>query len=85
MATDSSDNSEFLMFVYGTLKRGHGNHHLLADEPCLGEAELPNVVLHDLGPFPMVVPGMGLVRGELYAQDVAALFRVDRLEGYAPL
>ncbi len=73
------------MFVYGTLKRGHGNHHWLAGAPFLGEAVLPDVVLHDLGPFPMAVPGEGQVRGEVYAVDAAGLARLDRLEGYPRL
>ena len=38
-----------LVFVYCTLKRGHGNHHWLIDAPFLGESVLPDVVLHDLG------------------------------------
>ncbi len=74
-----------LVFVYGTLKRGHGNHHWLAEAPFQGEAVLPDVVLHDLGPFPMAVPGEGLVRGEVYAVDAAGLARLDRLEGYPRL
>ncbi len=74
-----------LVFVYGTLMRGHGNHHWLIDAPFQGEAALPDVVLHDLGPFPMAVPGEGLVRGEVYAVDAAGLARLDRLEGYPRL
>jgi gamma-glutamylcyclotransferase (GGCT)/AIG2-like uncharacterized protein YtfP len=74
-----------LVFVYGTLKRGHGNHHWLAGAPFLGQALLPDVVLHDLGPFPMAVPGEGVVRGEVYAVDAAGLARLDRLEGYPRL
>ncbi len=74
-----------LVFVYGTLKRGFGNHHWLAGAPFLGEAELHDVVLHDLGPFPMAVPGEGTVRGELYAVDADGLARLDRLEGYPRL
>jgi gamma-glutamylcyclotransferase (GGCT)/AIG2-like uncharacterized protein YtfP len=74
-----------LVFVYGTLKRGHGNHHWLLDAPFLGEAVLPDVVLHDLGPFPMAVPGEGVVRGEVYGVDAAGLARLDRLEGYPRL
>jgi hypothetical protein len=85
MADAAADHGELLMFVYGTLKRGHGNHHWLAGAPFLGEAELPDVVLHDLGPFPMAVIGEGLVRGEVYAIDAAVLVRLDRLEGFPRL
>ncbi len=73
------------MFVYGTLKRGHGNHHWLAGASFEGEAELPDVVLHDLGPFPMAVAGEGTVIGEVYRVDAAGLARLDRLEGYPRL
>ena len=85
MADTAADNGEVLVFVYGTLKRGHGNHHWLAGAPFMGEAELPQVVLFDLGPFPMAVPGNGRVIGELYRIDAAALARLDRLEGYPRL
>jgi len=85
MADAAADHGEVLVFVYGTLKRGHGNHHWLAGAPFMGEAALLNVVLHDLGPFPMAVPGEGLVRGEVYAIDAAGLARLDRLEGYPRL
>jgi gamma-glutamylcyclotransferase (GGCT)/AIG2-like uncharacterized protein YtfP len=85
MADAADNNGEVPLFVYGTLKRGHGNHHWLAAAPFLGEAALPNVVLHDLGPFPMAVPGEGLVRGEVYVIDAAGLARLDRLEGYPRL
>ncbi|MCT0207543.1 gamma-glutamylcyclotransferase [Synechococcus sp. CS-1332] len=46
-----------LVFVYGTLKRGHGNHHWLAEAPFHGEGTEGGLVLHDLGPFPMAIPG----------------------------
>ena len=74
-----------LVFVYGTLKRGHGNHHWLIDAPFLGESVLPDVVLHDMGPFQMAVPGEGSVRGEVYAVDAAGLARLYGLEGYPRL
>jgi gamma-glutamylcyclotransferase (GGCT)/AIG2-like uncharacterized protein YtfP len=69
------------VFVYGTLKRGQVNHHCLAEARWLGEAELSGLVLHDLGPFPMAVPGDGCIQGELYGVEPAALLRLDHLEG----
>jgi gamma-glutamylcyclotransferase (GGCT)/AIG2-like uncharacterized protein YtfP len=57
------------------------NHHCLAQARWLGDAELPGLVLHDLGPFPMAVPGDGCIRGELYDVDAEGLTRLDRLEG----
>lgn len=79
------DSSEPLLFVYGTLRRGEPNHHWLEGCPWLGEAELPGAVLHDLGPFPMAVPGEGRVRGEVYGLIAGALARLDGLEGYPRL
>ncbi|MEB3264596.1 MAG: gamma-glutamylcyclotransferase family protein [Synechococcus sp.] len=43
------------VFVYGTLRRGHRNHHWLSGSRFLGEAALEQVLLYDLGPFPMAV------------------------------
>lgn len=43
------------VFVYGTLKRGHSNHHWLAGARFVGERQLGGVQLFDLGPFPMAV------------------------------
>jgi len=44
-----------LVFVYGSLKRGQSNHHLLSATSFQGEARAPGLVLHDLGPFPMAI------------------------------
>jgi gamma-glutamylcyclotransferase (GGCT)/AIG2-like uncharacterized protein YtfP len=75
-----------LLFVYGSLKRGQGAHHLLQGLPWLGQAWLgqawlPGACLHDLGPFPMAVPGEGRIQGELYGVGEADLAALDRFEG----
>ena len=70
-----------LVFVYGTLKRGQCNHYCLDGCSWMGEAHLSGLVLHDLGPFPMAVPGDGEVQGELYDVAPADLARLDTLEG----
>jgi gamma-glutamylcyclotransferase (GGCT)/AIG2-like uncharacterized protein YtfP len=44
-----------LVFVYGSLKRGQANHHLLTRARFEGEAQAAGLVLHDLGPFPMAI------------------------------
>ena len=73
------------VFVYGTLKRGGRNHHLLAGQEFLGEARtLPRYRLYDKGPYPCLVeePGHGrAVEGELWRVDEPTLARLDRLEG----
>lgn len=70
-----------LLFVYGTLKRGHHNHHHLGAAAYAGEALMTGVDLYDLGPFPMVIPGQDRVRGELYRVGEIELVRLDRFEG----
>jgi gamma-glutamylcyclotransferase (GGCT)/AIG2-like uncharacterized protein YtfP len=70
-----------LLFVYGSLKRGQRAHHLLEGLDWLGEAWLPGACLHDLGPFPMAVPGEGRIRGEVYGVGDADLEALDRYEG----
>lgn len=78
-------NNTHLLFVYGTLKRGHSNHH------CLEGAEF---VMNDYAPghlychdescrgVPVVIPEIGWVRGELYRISDATLKRCDHLEGH---
>lgn len=44
-----------LVFVYGSLKRGQANHHLIASARFEGEARAAGLMLHDLGPFPMAI------------------------------
>lgn len=75
------DQGAGLLFVYGTLKRGHANHHQLGGAAFVGEAAMPGVDLHDLGPFPMAVAGEGTAIGELYRVDAGQLVLLDRFEG----
>lgn len=73
------------IFVYGTLKRGHGNHSLLEYSRMIGKDEAPGVV------YGGYVPRMralaegdrgSWVKGEVYAVSGAVLKRLDRLEGH---
>jgi len=73
------------VFVYGTLKRDEKNHYWLEGASWQGEAVLPGVVLHDLGPFPMAVIGAGIALGEVYAVEGSGLAKLDVLEGYPRL
>lgn len=78
-----------LVFVYGTLKRGRGNHRLLARSPRLGREVIagPYFFAH-LGGFPGVVKlpqGQGttrLIGGEVYEVDAETLGHLDGLEGH---
>ncbi len=71
------------VFVYGTLKKGWGNHRLLEGSTFLGVYETPKEFsLYD-GGFPYAFHGGGEnIRGELYEVDDDTLKNLDRLEGY---
>lgn len=72
------------LFVYGTLMKGQSSHHLLAGARPLGPvATQPRYALLDLGAYPALVPGEGVVRGELYQIAPEALADLDAYEGEA--
>jgi gamma-glutamylcyclotransferase (GGCT)/AIG2-like uncharacterized protein YtfP len=76
------------VFVYGTLKKGYGNHYLLENAEFLGEGfTAGKFLLYNVG-FPYAIPvnsdcenGYRL-KGELYKVDFETFLRLDRLEGY---
>jgi gamma-glutamylcyclotransferase (GGCT)/AIG2-like uncharacterized protein YtfP len=80
---EQQDPSAELLFVYGTLKRGHSNHARLAGALFCGEAATaPGFVLFRSGPYPVLVRGgQGRVLGEVYAVDAAAIAALDEFEG----
>lgn len=70
------------VFVYGTLKRGHGNHRLLKDSKFLGEASIKSD-MYSLGAFPAISgKGEREAYGEVFEVDEPTMERLDRLEGY---
>ena len=73
------------IFVYGTLKKGFGNHYLLEESRFLGKASLTgNYRMISLDAFPMVVESQEeyTIYGELYEIDKQTLVSLDMLEGY---
>lgn len=70
------------VFVYGTLKKGFGNHVLLSESQCLGPDSLKNYSMFSLGYFPAIRKGEGTVYGEVYEVTPEQLQRLDRLEGH---
>jgi gamma-glutamylaminecyclotransferase len=78
-----------LLFVYGTLKRGGVNDHLLRDQDFIGEATTaPRYRVFDLGPYPGLVrdDASGLaVQGELFAVSDCCLAELDDFEGVPEL
>lgn len=73
-----------LAFVYGTLRKGYGNHPILEDSLFVGNAKsLPQYTMLHLGGFPGVVAGgTTSIVGELYDVDDETLANLDRLEGH---
>ena len=72
------------VFVYGTLKTGHGNNRLLEDATFVSTGYTnPVYSLYDLGPFPAVKRnGTGIIYGELYEVTQEEMNSLDWLEGY---
>jgi gamma-glutamylcyclotransferase (GGCT)/AIG2-like uncharacterized protein YtfP len=73
-----------VLFVYGTLKRGLLNHHLLAGEEFLGEVETePRYRVIDLLHYPGLIDDEadGLpVKGELWRVTASCLAVLDEFE-----
>jgi gamma-glutamylaminecyclotransferase len=77
------------IFVYGTLRRGHGNWEALLarNEGARFVREAltsPGYEMRSLGGYPAVFAreGAGQVVGEIFEVDEATLARLDRLEGH---
>lgn len=75
-----------LVFIYGTLKRGHCRAAMLAGQRFLGTARTaPNYRLVNCGTYPGLVPaapGLGIaVLGEVWEVDRDCLAALDAEEG----
>lgn len=72
------------LFVYGTLRSNQPNAPRLGGATPLGWATVSGKLL-DLGDYPGLIEGEGVVIGELFLLPSAALERIDDLEGFDPL
>lgn len=71
------------VFVYGSLKKGHGNHRCLEGATFVGPGILDNAKMLNLGAFPGIIPAADIdVFGEVYKITPDILKRLDRLEGH---
>jgi gamma-glutamylcyclotransferase (GGCT)/AIG2-like uncharacterized protein YtfP len=70
------------LFVYGTLRDGEKNHHMLEGAEFLGNKILPGFVRTE-GIGPAIIPGDegDSVEGELYSVEPEALEKIDEYEG----
>lgn len=74
-----------LYAVYGSLRKGLGNHRILRDSKLLGEYSTPPLfTMYSLGGFPGVIEkGETSVTLEVYkVEDEGIEDRLDVLEGY---
>lgn len=72
-----------LLFVYGTLMKDYGLHHVLARGARFVERGKVRGRLLDLGAYPGMVTGVGQVKGEVYRLEDAELLPIlDAEEGY---
>ena len=78
------------LFVYGTLKNGFHNHHLLEDAEFVCSAitkqKYPMVNIEEYFPYLIDVEGDGYyIEGEVYKINEEILAMLDILEGYPDL
>lgn len=78
----ASDNTA--VFVYGTLKKGFGNHYLLSDAALLGQAVTKEHYALYVSGIPFVTRNKQVspIHGEVYLVGQATLKDLDRLEGH---
>jgi gamma-glutamylcyclotransferase (GGCT)/AIG2-like uncharacterized protein YtfP len=69
--------------VYGTLKKGGSNHHIMAGSQFLGCCQMTRITLYDIGPYPgaKLCSSEG-VDVEVYEVSGQVFDRLDVLEGY---
>ena len=79
-----ADKVKNIVFVYGTLKWGFGNHHLLEKAKFMGEYTTDKKYdMINLGAYPAVIcGGKTAIKGELYLIDEEIEKRLDWLEGF---
>lgn len=71
------------IYVYGSLKRGFGNHRLLEGSTLVHEDAIMSGKMASLGGFPCVTThGNNQIHGEIYEVDDNTLARLDGLEGH---
>lgn len=81
----SRPSARSLVFVYGTLKRGHVRHFALAGQRYLGEARTrPRYRMVNLGSYPALIEGgSSAIAGELWEVDASCLALLDEIESVA--
>lgn len=69
--------------VYGSLRKGFYNHHIIEGSIFLGEDWIFEINLYDLGPYPgALMEQSDGVLVEVYEVSDQCLLRLDELEGF---
>ena len=82
--TEPNLNRPVRLFVYGTLMPGYANYHHIECYVLKRRPGRIRGVLVDLGAFPALIPGSGVVEGVVLTIDPAALALTDHIEGCYP-
>ena len=83
MRTIKGKNRPECVAVYGTLKRGFENSHVLDSALFLGTDSLDSILLYDLGAYPGAKRGKSDgIEVEIYAVAREILQALDQLEEY---
>lgn len=72
-----------LLFIYGTLMPGLRLEAEMHGAQFMGAAQVPGRLV-DVGRYPGLLQGPGLVSGEIYEVDDAHLARLDAVEEMVP-
>lgn len=73
------------VFVYGTLMKGETNHHFLEDSRFLGASAVEGYEMYNVGWYPAIIHGEGIIPGELYEVPEGDMKYIDGLEGEGSL
>ena len=73
------------LFVYDSFVKGKVNNTLLGDSEYLGAVSLSSFDSFDMGSFISVLPGSGVIHGEVYRVSSKTLKQIDRYQGYGKL
>ncbi|MEX0445059.1 gamma-glutamylcyclotransferase [Xenorhabdus sp. SGI246] len=68
------------VIVYGSLRRKQGNHHWMTYAQLLGEHRLEGYEIYDLGHYPAVIRGEGIIECEVYRITSSILTELDDLK-----
>jgi len=84
MKRKGSNKPKHLVAVYGTLREGLHNHHLIKDAERILTQRIQGFVMHSMGQFPAVRYGSedSFITVEIYHINDSELKRCDALEGH---